>query len=365
MAKGNKCKAIEVERFKNSYFGGLWDLPEHMKFNGQLFHYTLLCRVEQDNKLHEMWFCINDRPACFGMKEFGLITDLNCGRYPRNSKYVKAMEKGEAFFKKIVKKRSVNAKILLKLIRGGRLDKEEKFKYYLGYDRNLGENIVSRNVTRGASTSKLRASRKTPMIENLEEHMFRLEDSIKDIVDFVKEDRLRRAEKKKHQKKDEDKVQSQHSSARAVRDDNDIKKVLLEEASLEQALINADEVIIPDVVAVVEKKNSNKGAGVEKENHDENRQDEENKNEKSICEEENNEGDGQKIEEKNAVGEVEKEEEEKHKEEGKNDVPEKDCIAEKENENEFPNIDEFLNEVTQDIDKMQVEDENVEHLEDV
>lgn len=40
-------------------------------------------------------------------------------------------------------------------------------------------------------------------------------------------------------------------------------------------------------------------------------------------------------------------------------------ISEKENENEFPNLDEFLNEVTQDIDKMQVKDENVECLDNV
>lgn len=105
----NEFKQVVVDqrlesRFKNSYFGGLWDLSEHMKFNGQLVHYTLLCRVEQDNKLHKMWFCIYDRPACFGLKEFALITGLNNKRYFRDSKYVKAMEEGETFFKKIAKK---------------------------------------------------------------------------------------------------------------------------------------------------------------------------------------------------------------------------------------------------------------------
>ncbi|KAM3217638.1 hypothetical protein P3L10_027081 [Capsicum annuum] len=75
-----------------------------------------------------MWFNINGRPACFVLKEFALITGLNWGSYPRDSRYVKAMEEGEAFFKKFVKKRSINVKRLLKLIRGGRLDKEDKFK---------------------------------------------------------------------------------------------------------------------------------------------------------------------------------------------------------------------------------------------
>ncbi|KAM3246558.1 hypothetical protein P3L10_008325 [Capsicum annuum] len=104
------------------------------------------------------------------------------------------------------------------------------------------------------------------------------------------------------------KVQSRHSVARAVRDDSGIKEVHLEVAALEQTSINADEMMIPEVVAVVEKENldeddedkeegknkeavceeENKAdgsAGVEKEDHDEDRQDEDHKNEKSGCEE--------------------------------------------------------------------------------
>ncbi|KAM3397276.1 hypothetical protein P3S68_000788 [Capsicum galapagoense] len=436
-----------------------------MKFNGQLVHYTLLHRVEPDNKLHEMWFNINDRTACFGLKEFALITDLNYGCYPRDSRYVKAMDEGEAFLKKIVKKRSVNAKRLLKLIRGGRLDKEDKFKcclvwfvhcillardlskivdiytikmvnnlgffekypwgkksfsltldylkkridfsrqkktfetkgvssyslygfpwafmiwiyeaffalgrengkstedplpiprllrwhtskddkliegdpYLNGWstkrvhpyliptvgemkqhymkkfkaftdepndafidglkvylkgvtvitssedgedgdgDRDLGGNAVSKHVTRCEGTSKPRASRKTPMIENLEERMFRLEESIKDIADFVKEERLRRAENERQKKRDEAEdvqVQSRHSAVRAGRDDGDIKEALLEVAALEHVSINADEVMIPEVAAVVEKENMD----------EDDEEKEEEKNGEVVCEEEN------------------------------------------------------------------------------
>ncbi|KAF3669493.1 hypothetical protein FXO38_07557 [Capsicum annuum] len=70
-------------------------------------------------------------------------------------------------------------------------------------DQDLGENIVSRHLTRGVGTSKPRASGKTPMIENMEERVFRKEKSIKNIVDFVKEERLSRAEKKKQKKRAE------------------------------------------------------------------------------------------------------------------------------------------------------------------
>ncbi|KAF3679652.1 hypothetical protein FXO37_03744 [Capsicum annuum] len=412
-----------------------------------------------------MWFNINGRPACFVLKEFALITGLNWGSYPRDSRYVKAMEEGEAFFKKIVKKRSINVKRLLKLIRGGRLDKEDKFKcclvwfvhcillardlskivdidtikmvdnlsffekypwgkesfsltldylkkrinfsrqkktfetkgvssyalyrfswafmiwiceafpvlgrgngkstedplpilrllrwhtskgdkliegdpclngwstnrvhpyliptvhemkqYYMKKfkaftdetndafidglkaflegvtvittsedgedgddDWELSGNAVSKYVTRGVGTSKSRASKKTPMIENMEVRVFRLEESIKDIADFVKEERLRRAEKERKKKRDEAEgvqVQSRHSVARDGRNDNGIKEALLEVASLEHASINADEVMIPKVAAVVEKENLDEG----------NEEKEKEKNEEVVCEEKN------------------------------------------------------------------------------
>ncbi|KAM3238647.1 hypothetical protein P3L10_013680 [Capsicum annuum] len=70
-------------------------------------------------------------------------------------------------------------------------------------DQNLDRNSVSRHVTHGARTSKLRTTEKTSIIKNLEERVFMLEEAIKDIVDFVKQERLRRAEKEKHKKKEE------------------------------------------------------------------------------------------------------------------------------------------------------------------
>ncbi|XP_016567980.2 uncharacterized protein LOC107866424 [Capsicum annuum] len=113
-------------------------------------------------------------------------------------------------------------------------------------DWDLGENVVLKHVTRGSRTSKLRASGKTPMIKNMEERVFRLEESIKDIADFVKEERLRRAEKKRQKKRDETEgvqVQSRYSVVRAGRDDSGIKEALLEVVALEHASINVDEVI--------------------------------------------------------------------------------------------------------------------------
>ncbi|KAF3656774.1 hypothetical protein FXO38_13985 [Capsicum annuum] len=409
----NEFKQVVVDqclksRFKNSYFGGLWDLPEHMKFNGQLVHYTLLRRVKPYNKLHEMWFNINDRPACFGLKEFALITGLNCGRYPRDSRYVKAMEEGKAFFKKIMKKRSVNAKRLLKFIRGGRLDKEDKFKCclvwfvhciflawdlsktadidtikmvdYLGFFEkypwgkesfSLTLDYLKKRIdfsrqkktfeTKGVSSGTSKSTEDPlpisrllrwntskgdkliegdpylngwstkrvhpyliPTVHKMKHHYMKKFKALTDKPNDAFIDGLKAClegvtvitSSEDGEDGDEDRdlggnsvskhvtrgvqVQSRHSATRAGCNDSGIKEALLEVAALEYAFINADEVMIPEVAAVIEKENLNEGdeekeeekneevvceeenkadgsAGVEKEDHDEGRQDEDDK----------------------------------------------------------------------------------------
>ncbi|KAF3625699.1 hypothetical protein FXO38_29636 [Capsicum annuum] len=245
MDRGNKRRATEGDRFVSAerydlttVLDDVGSFPTKISVRSRLKMFNEFKQVVVDQRLKY-------RPAYFGLKEFALITGLNCGRYPRDSRYVKAMEEGEAFYKKIVKKRSVNAKRLLKLTRAFPVLGRENGKstedptpiprllrwhtsegdkliegdpYLNGWstkaclegmtaitssedgedgddDRNLGENAVSKHVTQGAGTSKSRASGKTPMIENLKERVFRLEESIKNIADFVKEKKLRRAEK--------------------------------------------------------------------------------------------------------------------------------------------------------------------------
>ncbi|KAM3357135.1 hypothetical protein P3S68_023849 [Capsicum galapagoense] len=89
------------KRYKQSYFGHLRNLPKHLKFNGQLVHYLLLRRVKNDKMCHEMWFCFNNKSAYFGLKEFCLITGLNCLSYPSESKIKKVLAKGDNFYFKI------------------------------------------------------------------------------------------------------------------------------------------------------------------------------------------------------------------------------------------------------------------------
>ncbi|KAM3357129.1 hypothetical protein P3S68_023843 [Capsicum galapagoense] len=81
------------KRFKWSCFGHFRNLTEHLKFNGQLVYYLLLRRVKNDKIRHEMWFCVNNKPAYFGLKEFCLITGLYCSSYPSESKMKKVGNK--------------------------------------------------------------------------------------------------------------------------------------------------------------------------------------------------------------------------------------------------------------------------------
>ncbi|KAM3282934.1 hypothetical protein P3S67_026579 [Capsicum chacoense] len=119
------------KRFKRSCFVHLRNLPEHLKFNGQLVHYLLLRHVRNDKMRHEMWFCVNNKPACFVLKEFCLITGLNCSSYPSESKMKKVLAKGDNFYFKVTKNKNITAANLLHLIRGNKMNEDQKFKYCL------------------------------------------------------------------------------------------------------------------------------------------------------------------------------------------------------------------------------------------
>ncbi|KAM3284273.1 hypothetical protein P3S67_023072 [Capsicum chacoense] len=116
------------KRFKRSCFGHLRNLPEHLKFNGQLVHYLLLRLVKNDKIRHKMWFCINNKPACFGLKEFCLITGLDCSSYPSESKMKKVLAKGDDFCFKVTKNKNITVANLLHLIRGNKLNEDQNFK---------------------------------------------------------------------------------------------------------------------------------------------------------------------------------------------------------------------------------------------
>ncbi|KAM3378938.1 hypothetical protein P3S68_011351 [Capsicum galapagoense] len=116
------------KRFKRSCFGHLRNLPKHLKFNGKLVHYLLLRYVKNDKMRHEMWLCVNKKPVCFGLKEFCLITGLNFSLYPSESKMKKVLAKGDNFYFKVTKNKNITVANLLHLIRGNKLNEDQKLK---------------------------------------------------------------------------------------------------------------------------------------------------------------------------------------------------------------------------------------------
>ncbi|KAH0669301.1 hypothetical protein KY285_025435 [Solanum tuberosum] len=67
-------------------------------------------------------------PACFSLKEFALITRLNCSAYPRESKLNKVLRKGENFHFKVARNKNISGAKLMRLIESNKLNKEQKLK---------------------------------------------------------------------------------------------------------------------------------------------------------------------------------------------------------------------------------------------
>ncbi|KAH0643840.1 hypothetical protein KY289_034814 [Solanum tuberosum] len=68
-------------------------------------------------------------PTCAReISEFALIMRLNCSAYPRDAKMKKVLQKGEKFFYKVTKNKKISGTKLMSLIKGTRLNKEQKLK---------------------------------------------------------------------------------------------------------------------------------------------------------------------------------------------------------------------------------------------
>ncbi|KAG5579594.1 hypothetical protein H5410_050221 [Solanum commersonii] len=78
--------------------------------------------------MHEIWLCMNDKSACFGLREFALIMGLNCSAYPRDAKMTKILQKGDKFYYKVTKNKNITSTKLMSLIKGTRLNKKQKLK---------------------------------------------------------------------------------------------------------------------------------------------------------------------------------------------------------------------------------------------
>ncbi|XP_024026983.1 uncharacterized protein LOC112093193 [Morus notabilis] len=79
----------EMPIFKEFAFGHFISMSENMIYFGVLTHYLLLRQIKI-KKSHELWFMVNGTTTRFGMREFALITGLNCGETPELDVVLKA-----------------------------------------------------------------------------------------------------------------------------------------------------------------------------------------------------------------------------------------------------------------------------------
>ncbi|GMN49308.1 hypothetical protein TIFTF001_018478 [Ficus carica] len=81
----------EMERFRETQFGHLIDVPDHHQHSSQLLWYFILRQVKV-NKEQEMWMMVNKTPMRFSMEEYAMITGLNFAPVSDMEKLKKAMK---------------------------------------------------------------------------------------------------------------------------------------------------------------------------------------------------------------------------------------------------------------------------------
>lgn len=74
--------SLEFEWLKAFCFGRLFRLPVHKSSLSGKLVYQLLFRSLVTSKKHEMWFVFGGHPIRFSLREFAILTGLNCGTYP-------------------------------------------------------------------------------------------------------------------------------------------------------------------------------------------------------------------------------------------------------------------------------------------
>ncbi|KAF3595684.1 hypothetical protein DY000_02022814 [Brassica cretica] len=81
----NALDEEELRFVRESSFGKLVEIAEKPAFSGRLGR-LMFSRLLKIRKKHEAWFLFAGNPIRFSIREFALVTGLNCRRYPPHSK---------------------------------------------------------------------------------------------------------------------------------------------------------------------------------------------------------------------------------------------------------------------------------------
>ncbi|KAF8045859.1 hypothetical protein N665_4280s0003 [Sinapis alba] len=81
----NALEEDEIRLIRGTAFGKLIEIAEKPSFSGRLGRF-LISRQLKVLKRHEVWFLYAGKPVRFSIREFALVTGLNCRNYPPHSK---------------------------------------------------------------------------------------------------------------------------------------------------------------------------------------------------------------------------------------------------------------------------------------
>ncbi|KAF8107190.1 hypothetical protein N665_0125s0018 [Sinapis alba] len=81
----NALDQEEVEKIRVSPFGKLIEIADKPTFSGRFGRY-IISRQLKVSKKHEAWFLFAGKPIRFSLREFALVTGLNCRRLPKRCK---------------------------------------------------------------------------------------------------------------------------------------------------------------------------------------------------------------------------------------------------------------------------------------
>ncbi|XP_013589259.1 PREDICTED: uncharacterized protein LOC106297598 [Brassica oleracea var. oleracea] len=81
----NALTEDEIEAIRKTTFGKLVEIADKPSFSGR-FGRFLISRPLKIVKKHEAWFLFAGKPVRFSIREFAMVTGLNCRKYPTHSK---------------------------------------------------------------------------------------------------------------------------------------------------------------------------------------------------------------------------------------------------------------------------------------
>ncbi|KAG7550108.1 Papain-like cysteine peptidase superfamily [Arabidopsis thaliana x Arabidopsis arenosa] len=82
----------ELNYLRASCFGPLFQLPvRRCSFSGKLVH-QMLCRGLYTKKKHELWFVFAGQPFRFSLREYAILTGLDCRPYSKRSDILKSQQ---------------------------------------------------------------------------------------------------------------------------------------------------------------------------------------------------------------------------------------------------------------------------------